>query len=397
MKFLLLFTMSATWLHGQAGCSNVEDRITYVREALAASPSPDKLRDLLNYVATGTRACRSSGDLWHFRSLLEKQLGKPVSEVEYSVKQAQTYSSVALRNNVNPLAEVPRGAVPPYVREKWALLVGVSEFADRKISRLRYTTKDVTDLAKTLTSPTAGRFPSSHVHLLLNEKATLQGIRDEIAWLRANAKPEDLVVLYFASHGSPKTLDLDGLGLSYIVTHDTMLDNLYARAYPMVDLVDQINRDIQARRVVLLIDACHSGSAVEPNTVRAASRSLVAEGAESVNASFAQLRNATGRAVIMSSRAEETSWENAALDGGKGNGYFTRSLIEALQQNNGLSPIKEIFRAVQQQVETRVKTDLGKPQHPVFQVADQGGDIILGVEGKQLANLLKPAGMNQRR
>ena len=381
MRYLCILLIAAA--QGAAQCDSAEDRLTYVRERLAASPSARDLEEIQAYLVASTRSCRNSGDLWHYRSLVEEQLKKPARDIQYSKEMAKTLASLAARQNVNPFdAPHATGPVPAFVRDKWALVVGIGEFADTHISKLRYTAKDARDLSAALVDPNIGRFPPEHVHTLLNGKATLQGIRDEIAWLREQAKPEDLVLIYIASHGSPKTLDLAGMGLSYIVTHDTTLNLLYARSYPMVDLVQQVNRDLLARRVVLLLDACHSGSAVTPNTVRAAQRSLQAEGPESVNQSFAQLRTTVGRAVMVSSRAEETSWENEALDGGKGNGYFTRFLIEALQQKQGLSPLNEVFTYVHDKVSAQVMSDLQKHQTPMFQAAEQGGGIVVGVAPK---------------
>lgn len=383
MRWILLLLIAC--VPAAAQCGSAEDRLTYVRERLAASPSAADLQDIYSYLVGATRSCYSSGDLWHYRSLVEERISRPTEDVKYSKKKAADLTSLALRQQVDPFTAPPADAgapVPAFVQDKWALVIGIGSFADSGISRLRYTAKDAKDLAAALEDPKIGRFPAGHVHTLIDGQATMQGIRDELTWLRENAKPADLVLIYIASHGSPKTLDVQGVGLSYIVTHDTMLNRLYARAYPMVDLVQQVNRDLAARRVVLFLDACHSGSAVTTNTVRAAQRSLQAEGVESVNQAFAQLRTSTGRAVMVSSRAEETSWENQALDEGKGNGYFTRFLIEGLKQKEGLAPLKDVFAYVREKVSARVMADLKKQQTPMFQAAEQGDGIIVGVAPK---------------
>ena len=57
----------------------------------------------------------------------------------------------------------------------------------------------------------------------------------------------------------------DPNGVSYVVVHDTNLDDaatLYATSLQMIDLVQQINREIKARRVVLVLDTCFSGDAL---------------------------------------------------------------------------------------------------------------------------------------
>ena len=58
---------------------------------------------------------------------------------------------------------------------------------------------------------------------------------------------------------------MDPNGVSYVVLHDTNLDDeatLYATSLQMIDLVQQINREIKAQRVILILDTCFSGDAL---------------------------------------------------------------------------------------------------------------------------------------
>jgi hypothetical protein len=206
----------------------------------------------------------------------------------------------------------------------------------------------------------------------------VRGIREGIEWLREKAHRDDLVVVYISSHGSPR--DMDKLGMSYIVTHESAVADrkLYSTSYQMVDLVQDLTRDVLARRLVLILDTCHSGGAIP------GARSLVAEAPdqmESFSGALRVLKMGAGRVVISSSRADERSYEDPALDGGKGNGYFTFYFLKALRETKGLKSLKEFFPQVRQSVQQAVAGGgPGRQQTPVMDTTAQGGDLILGVE-----------------
>ncbi|MFN8555049.1 MAG: caspase family protein, partial [Candidatus Obscuribacterales bacterium] len=63
------------------------------------------------------------------------------------------------------------------IRDKWALVVGISEFENPKLN-LRYSAKDAADFASYLTN-SAG-FAPDHVKILLNKDATQRRILSEL-------------------------------------------------------------------------------------------------------------------------------------------------------------------------------------------------------------------------
>lgn len=149
-------------------------------------------------------------------------------------------------------------AIDRPVKDKWALVIGISEFADRKIN-LRFPAKDAKDFYDFLISD--GGFSQDHVKLLSNEKATRSNILSTIGdrWLPRVAHPDDLVVIYISSHGSPADLDVGGV--NYVVAYDTDTESLYATGIPLQDLMRIIKARVHCDRVVMILDACHSGAA----------------------------------------------------------------------------------------------------------------------------------------
>ncbi len=108
-------------------------------------------------------------------------------------------------------------------------------------------------------------FEESQVRVLLNEQATLDGIRQAVReWLVKGVTSQDRVLFYFSGHGS-QIKDISGdepdgadeVLLPYnAVLKENTLDNV------LVDeAFDRILNTIPADIVLVFLDACHSGTA----------------------------------------------------------------------------------------------------------------------------------------
>ncbi len=76
-----------------------------------------------------------------------------------------------------------------------------------------------------------GNFAPDHIRLLLDEKATQRRIMSELGskFLARLAKPDDLIFLFFSTHGSPSQMDIRGK--NYIVAYDSEPEDLFAQWY----------------------------------------------------------------------------------------------------------------------------------------------------------------------
>ena len=129
-----------------------------------------------------------------------------------------------------------------------------------------------TAFATELKDPSIGAFPADNVHVLTDDQATTKNIKEELNWIARHAQPNDLVVIYVATHGTPRTTDTAG-GANYLITYDTEVysggsldeDALYATAYPMVELADAVSTRMKALRTAVFLDTCYSGGAAGAN------------------------------------------------------------------------------------------------------------------------------------
>jgi hypothetical protein len=242
------------------------------------------------------------------------------------------------------------------VTDKWALVVGISKFADPSIN-LRYPAKDAQDFYNYLI--TKGNFAKDHVRLLLDEKATKENILDQLgdSWLPRAALPDDLVLIFISSHGSSSESDIRGV--NYIVAHDTNPSKLFTTGLPMQHLADTIRERVHSDRVLVVLDTCHAGGASSE------SKGIVRQG----NADAASVAQGSGQMVICSSDKNQSSWESKKY----ANSVFTRSLIEGLEERGSAADVANLFEIVKDKVQQEVVQERGVMQTPVLEASKWSG------------------------
>lgn len=246
------------------------------------------------------------------------------------------------------------------VSDKWALVVGISAFNDRSLN-LKYPTKDAEAFYNYLLKE--AKFAPDHVKLLRDGEATRTRILSELGdvWLPRVVHPDDLVVFYFSSHGSPSELDINGL--NYLVAYDTNPQQLFATGVPMQDLVRTIHNRVKSDRVILVLDACYSGAT-----------DIEAKGlARSANIDVDQLMQGSGQLIISSSEPQQRSWESKSYS----NGVFTHYLIEGLRSRGMDTKLGEAFSFMRARVQEEVLRDRGILQTPVMKSKWQGNDLVI--------------------
>lgn len=268
-------------------------------------------------------------------------------------------------------------AINKPIRDKWALIVGISNFKDSSIN-LHYCAKDAKDFYDFLV--TEKNFAPDHVQLLTDNTATRANILSLLGnkWLPRVAEPDDLVVIYFSSHGSPSSLDVGGV--NYLVAHDTDINDLYVTGIAMQDLSRIIKERVHCDRVMVLLDACHSGVAAP------SSKGLARSG----NVNVDTIVQGTGQLVLSSSSPDQRSWESKRYQGS----VFTKHLIEGLRKDGKMTRLGEAFNYLNEEVQREVMRDRGVLQNPVMKSKWEGDDLVIGVPAakpsKGLGNIELP-------
>lgn len=250
-----------------------------------------------------------------------------------------------------------------------ALLIAVAAYT--KISPLPAAVmNDATEIAAVLTSPTLCGYDSKNVAMLVDAQCTLDALRRELATLAARAKPDDTVIIFFSGHGGRFGNPADQE--SALIPVDCDPASLTSTIMSEAEFSAALER-ISAQRLVVLIDACHSGGVASFKG---------GDGLSSFDFGFSEksldrLAKGTGRVLIASSRASETS---LVLAGAK-NSLFTKHLLDALHggattQGDGLIRIFEVFNYVAENVRRAAP---GR-QHPIFKASDLEDNFAVALD-----------------
>lgn len=252
---------------------------------------------------------------------------------------------------------------PATVGDKWAVVIGIADFADANVPKLKYCAKDAKDFSDFLVDPNGGKFQPDHVKVLLNADATKVNIMDVLgdSFLPHAAAPGDLVVIYLSTHGSPAGADIRGV--NYVVAYDTQVKKLFATGIEMQQLLRMIKERVHTNRILLVMDTCYSGASAQGDH----------KGLTRTNVDTQKVAQGIGSVVISSSSSDQRAWESDELQ----NSYFTRYLIEALKSNNGGATVDQAFSNMKQKVQAAVLKDKGDIQTPVMGGAFSGGSICL--------------------
>ena len=223
------------------------------------------------------------------------------------------------------------------------LTAAVSEYRD-SIYDLTYPQKDASDL---LQAKWEDKFDNVDRTQLHGSKFSRYAFLEQLSDLK-NTDPDDVVVIFLAGHGL-----LDDEFEFYFATYDCDFDNpaKYGLSYEELDSMLYL---IPSRKVLLMIDACHSGevdvdlmkteSIVSTNTDQSVSVGSQFRGAKVCSSPQVGLRNSMdymkqlfvsmnyGTSAQVISAA---SGEGYALESDKwNNGLFTYAFLNALQDSD---------------------------------------------------------------
>ena len=219
---------------------------------------------------------------------------------------------------------------------------------------------DARDVAEILTSDAYCGYRPNNVHLLLDEDATLARIRTALDSVAKASGPNDSVVIFFSGHGARLGDSANPQSAVLPVEFDVRTPD--TTSLSETDFSSTLRR-ISAERLLVLIDACHSGGA--GSFKGSEQRDSLPVGYS--EKSLVRLAEGTGRVLLASCRANETS----LVFGNARNSVFTSKLLEALRgegqtSGDGVIRVFEIFNHVAQMVKLAVP---GR-QHPIFKASD---------------------------
>ncbi|HEY7493819.1 MAG TPA: caspase family protein [Candidatus Tectomicrobia bacterium] len=288
---------------------------------------------------------------------------------------------------------------PGPVQRKYALVVGVGQFQDTGINRLRYPAKDAEDFYKYLLSPSGGKFRPQDVTLLRDGQATRGAVLQALDRIKAQAGPDDLVILYLSSHGTPP----DKFGGVHMITYDTVVKPREQVWQTSVneEALRLFIQDIRAKRLIIILDTCYSNGAYArvPGFLPVGGKSLGSDEDEGYGRSRQYMaqrllgmkdlvvesparppaaavgRQGWGKVLISASDAGERSWEFESLK----NSVFTYYFLDGLNRHRG--SVKAAFDYARPLVLNRVQVERGGETRQTPQVTSNQPEWDMSIAG----------------
>ena len=219
---------------------------------------------------------------------------------------------------------------------------------------------DARDVAGVLKSGAYCGYDPRNVHLLLDGDATLEKIRNALASVAEIGGEDDTVVIFFSGHGA--RLGGSGGGESALLPVECDVRTLATTSLSETEFSLALTR-FRARRLLVLLDACHSGGAGSLKGHWEGETPAFGYSEKSL----ARLAQGKGRVLIASCRTNEESivfpdWRNSV---------FTFHLLGALRGQactggDGVVRVFDVFNHVAEMVKRVVP---GR-QHPILKATE---------------------------
>ena len=275
--------------------------------------------------------------------------------------------------------------VLPGNAKRYALVIGVDQYADTQITTLGGASNDAKTLANGLIQY-AG-FPVEQVTLLASDQPaerqpTRGNILRRLSNMAAVVPPDGLILLSFAGHG------IERGGEAFLLPSDAQVSNdvelLEQTAINVSQIKDRIKK-IGVRQVLMILDACRNDPVGRAN----ADNPLTPAYTRAFNFDLRN-REVQAFATLYATEVGHRAYEYKE----KKQGYFTWVLVEALRggaaNEKGEVTLANLVKYLQERVPKRVLQDLGpgKDQKPFAVIEGYRADelIISARDAKAMAS-----------
>ncbi|RYZ20450.1 MAG: peptidase C14 [Chitinophagaceae bacterium] len=258
-------------------------------------------------------------------------------------------------------AAADRGA-DEFVRKPklYVLAVGISNYTNPEY-KLNYADKDANAFVSGVSAQKGKLYGDVVVRKYLNADATRENIQDGLQWIQEQTGQGDMAMIFYAGHGMN-----DNNGTFYMLPVAADVNRLRSTCLNFEELRQTVSSI--AGKVVVFIDACHSGNVMGSSQRR---------GGTDINAIVNELSSTQNGAITFTSSTgkeyslEDPSWEHGA---------FTMALLEGLSGKAAIpGKTKITIKSLDAYISERVKELTKGKQHPTSVVPPNVPDFTIGV------------------
>jgi len=230
----------------------------------------------------------------------------------------------------------------------YILSIGIDQYKDNAVN-LKYAVKDAKDIEEKLKTQASTLYQPQNIHyeLVTDKEATKSKITSKLNEFAQVIKPQDSFILFVAAHGVLLQNQY------YMITHDYNGTVDYDSTISSNEIVE-MSKKIKSLNQLLIFDTCH-----------ACGVDYIISGL--YDARMSVLAKKMGLHIYASA-----SDKQAAIDGYKGNGLFSYSLLEGLnnskqadRNNDGRVGLVELG-SFSKQTTTNLSKEIGHSQTPLI-------------------------------
>lgn len=208
------------------------------------------------------------------------------------------------------------------MEKKYAIIIAVEEYQDRKISSVKYAENDAHGFSAAIEQH---GFLKSNIILLTNEKATKTRIESTIRTTLKLLGKDDQLFVFYAGHG------FSDAGKNFITCNDTVYTDLSSTSISLQSIFSEVRKS-KSQRVIFFLDSCHSGLEIDESM-----RGLLSEMTDEEFENFCN--ESKYHAVFASCEHDESSFSSSMLN----HGIWTYHIIEALNGNNKRALERKVY------------------------------------------------------
>ncbi len=253
--------------------------------------------------------------------------------------------------------------------------IGINQYKNTNYN-LSYAVKDAQDFSKAISKGGEPLFNTIHAISIQDSKANKTEIKAAFEQLIEEVGPEDVFVFYYAGHGMMSRGSTAKPSDFYIVTHNVTSfygESILAKEGVSASELLEFSQEIAAQKQLFILDACHSGGALD---------AIASRGVDGREKAIAQLARNTGTFFLTASQDVQYANESGDLK----HGLFTYALLEVIggdvetiigaQQDNKIT-INEMKTYVEERVPELSEKYHGSAQYPTSYSFGQDFPIVI--------------------
>ena len=298
-------------------------------------------------------------------SLKPKRGNKSVQDFEISLLPGMNIISITAVNSER--TENRKDYALEYISSKapsllassdmYIFTVGINEYENSSYN-LNYGRPDALAFGEKLGKGAEQIYGNIYRYELYDNQAVKKNIDSVFRQIIANSKPSDTFIFYYAGHGKIINEDIPAQSEYYLILHD--ITRMYSNTEEFdkkgisANNLKEYCRKVKAQKQMVVLDACHSGSAVEQFAVRGS----IEEKA------IMQLSRSAGIVILASSGSEQVAIEFSHL----GHGVFTYALIKGMSgdadNGDGKLTVRELDSYLNDKVPELTRKFRSRKQYP---------------------------------